>query len=79
MCNAFAVAYSTGLCCAPSEFIYRSWKGERYTVTCMASVSTDYGHRVGFAPVEEAVEVILNQNGEIKEFTVMVTPDSCAS
>ena len=44
-------------------------------VTCKARVSTDYGRKVGYAPIEETVEVIVDQ-GKIKEFTVTVIPES---
>ena len=48
-------------------------KGE--TVTCSAAVSTDYARRLGFAPVEEEVEVTV-KNGLIVRFVVIVTPES---
>ncbi|MEM7342600.1 MAG: hypothetical protein AAF485_00015 [Chloroflexota bacterium] len=47
-------------------------------VTCMAKVWTDYGRKAGFAPVEERVEVIVDSYGKIKDYAVMVTPESLA-
>jgi hypothetical protein len=42
---------------------------------CMARVFTNYGRRLGFAPVVERAEIIV-EGGQIKRFTVTVMPDS---
>jgi hypothetical protein len=47
------------------------------TVTCFAKVYTDYARRLGFAPVEEKVEVIID-DGLIRSFAITVTPESLA-
>lgn len=44
-------------------------------VTCFARVSTDYARRLGFAPIEETVEVLV-EDGLIQRFAVTVTPES---
>jgi hypothetical protein len=44
-------------------------------VTCTASVSTDYGRRLGFAPIEETAEIII-EAGKIQIYTVELTPES---
>ena len=44
---------------------------------CIALVSTNYGRRLGFAPVVESAEIVV-EGEKIKRFTVTVTADSLA-
>lgn len=70
----------TGLVARIADRIYivaDGYQVNENVVNCMARVSTGYGRRLGFAPVEEAVEVIV-EAGFIKRFVVTVTPESLA-
>lgn len=51
------------------------YQGEKNHAQCMAAVSTDYGRRLGFAPVIEKAEIFV-ELGKIKQFIVTVSPES---
>lgn len=53
------------------------YQGSRNQTFCKAIVWTDYGRRLGFAPVEELAEV-LTEGRQIKRFSVTVLPESLA-
>jgi len=47
------------------------------TVTCFVQISTDTGRREGVAPLEETAEFLI-QEGKIKSYRVVSTPESAA-
>jgi ketosteroid isomerase-like protein len=47
------------------------------TVTCFVQISTDTGRREGVAPLEETAEFLI-QDGKIKSYRVVSTPESVA-
>jgi hypothetical protein len=53
------------------------YQGIGNRASCLARVFTDYGRRLGYAPVVETVEVTI-EAGKIKRFSVMVMPESLA-
>jgi hypothetical protein len=53
------------------------YQAEGNCARCLATVWTDYGRRLGFAPVVEVAEVIV-EAGKIKRFAVTVLPESLA-
>jgi hypothetical protein len=69
-----------GLIARVADHIYietSEYQVQENRASCLAKVFTDYGRRLGFAPVVEVAEIVVGDD-VIQRFTVTVTPESLA-